>query len=259
MKKLFSIFVFTLAAAPLLASASTCETRVDKHQGATTSERVEYCLTEEPPTEETDVTEVVLSDVYSVQYPKQKTKQPAPQQEETKIYSKEPVSMEYLDRDDYPAFRNDIMPSLSNDDAHAAALEVLGMASEPKENTGKKSLKKPARTMKAQPQPDTTATIMDTASYPAQTSYPPADQTTYPAYQAVPSYQAAPAYQAAPNNTSQQTAVQTPQTQVQQAQAIQNDPQNPAYNTAGVPAGFDGNTQNQSNFGYNATDPAFQP
>ena len=250
MKKLGCFFAFSFVAGSLFAAASTCETRVDKHPNATTSERVEYCLTEESPAEEQDTTEVVLSDVYSVQYPKPKTKQRAPVQQVTKVFTTAPVSMEYLDRDDYPAFRNDIMPSLSPEDAHTAALEALGSPVSAKENTGKKSLKKPGREMKVPPQAEVPA-VTDTASY----------GQTYPAYQATPAYQAPVVYgngQTVPAYQQQPGAEQTSPTQIQQAQAIPNDPQNPVNNT-GVPAGFEGNALDQNNFGYNTTDPALQP
>lgn len=245
MKKLFYVFVFSFTAAPLLAAASTCETRVDKHQDASTSERVEYCLTEDPAPEETPATEVVLSDVYSVQYPKTKTKKAPAQTQETKVYTKAPTSMEYLDRDDYPAFRNDILPLINDDDAHAVALEALS-GNTVQKNKGKKSLTKPSRTMKAQPEEETSP-VTDTASY-EDYALQPATQATYPAY-----------------GTAQTPAptvpTQTPPAEIQQAQNLQNDPlyQNNTADGA-APAGFtDGGVMGQSGFGYNATDPAYQP
>ena len=238
MKKLFSFFVLCVAAAPVLAAVSTCETRVDKHQDASTAERVDYCLTEEPQeADDTPVTEVVLSDVYSVQYPKPKTKKSATEQEVTKTYTQQPISQEYIDRDDYPAFRNDILPRLNDDSAHAVALEALGHSQEKTGAKGSKSLTKPARQMKAAP-----ATIGQ-------------NTTAYPAYSA--GVQTTPAQNAAlPAGTAQ-----TPAAEIQQAQALQNDPlyQNNTANGA-APAGFtDGGVMGQSGFGYNATDPAFQP
>lgn len=257
MKKLFSFFVLSAAAAPLLAAVSTCETRVDKHQDASTAQRVEYCLTEEPQEiDETPVTEVVLSDVYSVQYPKQKTKQTASQQQETKTYTQQPISMEYLDRNDYPAFRNDILPRLNDDTAHATALEALGAPQKTSEKKGSKSLTKPARQMKAAPvQPETpeqadSALLSGTQSAPAAPTYMDTNAAAYPAY-------------SVPAQTQQQApaANQASAAQIQQAQALQNDPlyQNNTANGA-APAGFtDGGVMGPSGFGYNATDPAFQP
>ena len=45
-KTFVTFFMFSLAALPAWA-ASTCETRVDSHQDATTKQRVAYCLTPE--------------------------------------------------------------------------------------------------------------------------------------------------------------------------------------------------------------------
>ena len=258
MKKLFYVFVFSFAAAPLLAAVSTCETRVDKHQDASTSERVNYCLTEEPAPEEAPATEVVLSDVYSVQYPKPKTKKAQPQTQQTKIYNEGPTSMEYLDRDDYPAFRNDIMPSLSEDEAHAAAIEALS-SQDTQENKGTKSLTKPGRVMKALPAEET-ATVTDTASY-ANYDAPAYDQAAYPAYaagQTAPQSYTAPTY-TAPAQTA--TPVQTPAADIQQVQNLQNDPLYQNYTDNGAaPAGFtQGGVMGPDGFGYNATDPAYQP
>lgn len=210
MNKLFYVFLFAFASAPLFAAASTCESRVDKHLDKSTSEKVERCLTEEPEADdEGPVTEVILSDTYSVQYPKPKGKKAAQNAQTTKIYSTAPVSMEFLDRKDYPAFRNDVLPSMNAEQAHETALEAL----RGKQKPAKQSADKPARKTKAAAKP--------AASAPTQT--PPAE--------------------------------------IERAQALQNDPlyQN---NTAGgtVPNGFlDGGVTGPDGFGYNATDPAFQP
>ena len=261
MKKLFSFFVLCVAAAPVLAAVSTCETRVDKHQDASTAERVDYCLTEEPQeADDTPVTEVVLSDVYSVQYPKPKTKKSATEQEVTKTYTQQPISQEYIDRDDYPAFRNDILPRLNDDSAHAVALEALGHSQEKTGAKGSKSLTKPARQMKAAPATQEEAPAEDAWQAASPTAPAAAytigqNTTAYPAYSA--GVQTTPAQNAAlPAGTAQ-----TPAAEIQQAQALQNDPlyQNNTANGA-APAGFtDGGVMGQSGFGYNATDPAFQP
>ena len=49
MKKI--LFVLVLGFSAAAAQASTCETRVDSHQGATTVQRVKYCLNEPKPEE----------------------------------------------------------------------------------------------------------------------------------------------------------------------------------------------------------------
>lgn len=207
MRKLFYVFLLSFTAAPLFAAASTCETRVDKNLDKSTSEKVERCLTEEPEIQdEGPVTEVILSDTYSVQYPKAKAKKTAQTQQVTKVYSTAPVSVEFLDRDDYPAFRNDVMPSISAEDAHAAALQALRGNQKPAKAAPKTKGKAKPKAVKAAP-------------------------------------------------------AQTPAAEIQQAQRLENDPlyQN---NTAGgvTPPGFlDGGVMGPDGFGYNATDPAFQP
>lgn len=215
MKKLFLFLTVSLAAGSLFAAVSNCQTRVDKHPDASTADRVKYCLTEEPQqADQTAATEVVLSDVYSVLYPKAKTKKAKKEQEVTKVYKTRPVSTEYLDQNHYPAFRNDIMPTLSEEDAHAAALEAIN--SDKKAKKQKKAASKPARTLKASPKKE-----------------PKAEKQN----------------------------PQTPEAQIQQAQALQNDPlyQDNTANGA-APAGFlDGGVMGPGDFGYNATDPAFQP
>ena len=278
MNKSLAVFFFLFLTAPLFAAVSTCETRVDKHPGSSTQERVDYCLNEElDTTDGTPTTEVVLSDVYSVQYPKPKTKKSAPKQEVTKIYEQEPVSMEYLDQDRYPVFRNDILPRINEGFAHEAALDALNAGRE-KAPAKKKSLTKPGREMKAVPAQD--PLLADTASYqppvqpaygytdPAQTqqtsAYAPAAGTAAATTTAAPTAASGTAaYAPTLYNQPQQPAntVQTPVADIQQAQALQNDPlyQNNTANGT-TPAGFtDGGVMGPSGFGYNETDPAFQP
>ena len=90
-----------------------------------------------------------------------------------------------------------------------------------------------------------------TQSAPAAPAYTMGtDAAAYPAY-------------SVPAQTQQQAqaANQASAAQIQQAQALQNDPlyQNNTANGA-APAGFtDGGVMGPSGFGYNATDPAFQP
>ncbi len=244
MKKMIYVFAFSLAAAPLLAAASTCETRVDKHGNSTTAERVKQCLTE--PTAEPDngpVTEVVISDTYSVQFPKKKNKKSKAKAKpvEQKVYSKQASNMEFFDREDYPAFRNDTLPNVSQEEAHDAAMEAL-RHSKKADKPAKK--KKPARKVKAAKKP---AAVQAPApqEYAPVTEYAPAVEQ--------PAATAAPASYTAPT--------QTPPAKVAQAQALQNDPLYQSYTDNGVaPEGFtEGSVMGPDNFSYNATDPAYQP
>ncbi len=222
MKKLIYVFVLSLTSAPLHAAASTCQTRVDKNLDKSTRQKVEYCLTQEPQDTQADaVTEVVLSDTYSVQYPKPKKAKAAPQPQVIKKYSTGPVSQEYLDRDDYPAFRNDSLPRLSDEEAHETALEALHQQSTAAQPA---KTKKPARKKAGKPVRKKTQLSTDL------------DQTQ----PAVPT--------------------QTPAAELEQAQALQEDPLYANTTDGGAtPQGFSDGGVYQSDFGYNATDPALQP
>lgn len=221
MKKILFLLLVSFAAAPLLAAASTCQTRVDNNLDKSTAEKVRRCLTEEPePENDTPVTEVILSDTYSVQYPKQKTKKKNSQPQTIKIYEEQPVSTEFLNRRDYPAFRNDILPSANMETAHDTALEALRGQHKPEK---KAKAKKPAR-----------KTVKKQVPAPKQQPEPARPQAANPN---------APAPE-----------------QIRQAQQLQADPlsQNPTQDGS-VPEGFlDGGVMGPADFGYNATDPAFQ-
>lgn len=218
MKKFLLLAVCSFSA-PALLAASTCVSRVDKNLDKSTAEKIDFCLTEEVDlTEETPVTEVIYSDTQSVQYPRPKTKRQqksSNKQQTTKVYTTAPVSLEYFNREEYPAFRNDTLPSIHADSAHETALEAL----RGEKKSAQKATTRPKRTVKKQ------------------------------AKQKV----AAPAAQSKP--------AQTPSAEVAQAQALQNNPlaqDNTADGT--VPPDFlDDGVLGSDNFGYNATDPAFQP
>ncbi len=215
MKKFLLFAVCSLSATSLLA-ASNCVSRVDKNLDKTTAEKIDFCLTEEVDlTEETPATEVIYSDTQTVQYPKPKNKkrQSQAKQQTTKVYTTAPVSLEYFNRNEYPAFRNDTLPSISADDAHQTALDALRGEKKP----AKKSQKKAPKNKKAKTEKTTQAT--------------------------------------------QTNPVQTPSAEVTQAQALQNDPLAQDNTDGGtVPSGFlDDSVMSDNNFGYNATDPAFQP
>ena len=222
------IALFTVAVTVPAMAASNCVSRVDKNLNKTTTEKINYCLEEdqtpEPPA---DTTEVVWSETYSVQFPKPKQKaqeQPAPQTQIKTVPSDTPVSREYLDRQTYPPFRNDTMPRMAPDVAHQMAMEALHPSSA--EKTDKKQKPASRHTKAAKPKRH-----VKSASATAAKAAPAADQPAQPA-----------------------TA------QVQEAQALQNDPlaTNPTDNGT-VPAGFlDDSVMGPSDFGYNATDPAFQ-
>ena len=230
MKKLIYVFALSLLAAPLYAAASTCETRVDKNLDKSTRQKVEFCLTEEPEPEAEAATEVILSDTYSVQYPKPKKPQAEPTQQVIEKYTPGPVSQEYLDRDDYPAFRNDSLPRLSDEEAHETALEALHRPTAKAQKPARKKASKPAR-KKVQPAPAPAAAKPEAARPQQQLPQP---QPVVP--------------------------TQTPAAELEQAQALQKDPLYTDYTDQGAtPQGFTDNGIYQDDFGYNATDPALQP
>lgn len=230
MKKLIYVFALSLLAAPLYAAASTCETRVDKNLDKSTRQKVEFCLTEEPEPEAEAATEVILSDTYSVQYPKPKKPQAEPTQQVIEKYTPGPVSQEYLDRDDYPAFRNDSLPRLSDEEAHETALEALHHPTAKAQKPARKKAAKPAR-KKVQPAPAPAAAKPEAAQPQQQLPQP---QPVVP--------------------------TQTPAAELEQAQALQKDPLYTDYTDQGAtPQGFTDNGIYQDDFGYNATDPALQP
>lgn len=230
MKKLIYVFALSLLAAPLYAAASTCETRVDKNLDKSTRQKVEFCLTEEPEPEAEAATEVILSDTYSVQYPKPKKPLAEPTQQVIEKYTPGPVSQEYLDRDDYPAFRNDSLPRLSDEEAHETALEALHRPTAKAQKPARKKAAKPAR-KKVQPAPAPAAAKTEAALPQQQLPQP---QPVVP--------------------------TQTPAAELEQAQALQKDPLYTDYTDQGAtPQGFTDNGIYQDDFGYNATDPALQP
>lgn len=163
MKNILCVCIAVALTAPAWAAASTCQSRIDKNLNKSTAEKVEKCLTDEPEVQdEGPVTEVLVYDTYTVQYPKApKTKEaPDQTQREIKRYSTAPVSMEYLDQNHYPVFRNDTMPTLNADEAHATALEALHAQSAAQASTTdktKKPAKKTAKTKAAKPARKATA------------------------------------------------------------------------------------------------------
>ena len=257
MKKFLAFVGCAFAAAPLLAAASTCETRVDKMYDKSTGERVQVCLTEEPEiAEDENGTKVIVSDTHEVQYPKRKAKKQAPAQKEIKVYTQTPISREYLDIEAYPSFHNDVLPRMSKDKAHETALEAIRnqkeeakrKAEEEKRKAEAKKKKKAAKKAKKKATPVVEQPAIETAPYtPNYTASTEADSQTYTEPTAYT------------ETYTEPTAAYSDQ--VSQAQALQNDPlyqDNMAGGT--TPDGFlDGGVMGQADFGYNATDPAYQP
>ena len=100
-------FVFALCLAGMSASASTCETRVDAHQKASTPKRVEYCLTQEEIAEVQKPTAQVI-------YSSVSTNEPAPSAQVTTSGSggyfhgdKYEITRGYVETTQFPEFQNE--------------------------------------------------------------------------------------------------------------------------------------------------------
>ena len=158
--KSFGMCVICLVSSVSVWAASNCVSRVDKNLDKTTAEKINYCLTEDTtPVAEEKETEIIWSDTYSVQYPKPKNKQAKaktqPETKNVKVYKSGPVAMTYTDRNTYPSFRNDTLPSLNDNQANEAALEALranptAKNAKQQKPAVKKKAAKPARQVKAE-------------------------------------------------------------------------------------------------------------
>ena len=331
MKKSFvAFFMFSLAALPA-AAASTCETRVDSHQEATTKQRVAYCLTPEAEAPAAPGPELVY---YGVSGSKPAKKAKEEEKERKPVYFDKDgvaVTQNYVDSKNFPPFEND---RLSVQDRRAAQEMGKDEASKVTACCGVKMLAsaqnnawneefgtetasglkdrqtKPRRFMKnPQPQEDLsdTAQAYSINSYGvgneanAAAGYDAANVNAYDANynpyapeaasygQPVQSQNAA--YSAAqpgavnPDPNAAYTVTQpgavnpdpnvaytvtqpgvptgTPQNELQQAYALENNPLGqPSGNAGGAaPNGYMDNDlmAGEQAFGYNSTDPAMQP
>lgn len=105
-KLLISIALF--GGATQIFAASTCETRVDKHQKATTLERVEYCLNEEANLPNDDKYSLVYYGV-SDKTPAKQTKQQNEKFRQSYFDDKKwDVSRDYVGTKKFPELVNDI-------------------------------------------------------------------------------------------------------------------------------------------------------
>lgn len=161
MKTSAAVLLFLFLSATM-GWASNCQTRVDSILHKSTETKIQHCLAEDEPqpAEQPKGPEVIISDTYSVVYPKQKQKQ-APTPKETKIYKPVEVQALYMDRDTYPSFRNDIFPQVNTQEADEAAMDALYKQRGEKGYTKPKVTKpaKPAKAVKTVPAKTPTAQI----------------------------------------------------------------------------------------------------
>lgn len=119
MKYILTFFCAILGA--VSCAASTCETRVDDHQKATTRQRVAYCLTEEPQTAASGGPELVYSGVYS-KTPEKEQKTKSTVRDGYFNENKVSVKHNYVGSGAFPAFTND---TLSEQDRAALEQQYL--------------------------------------------------------------------------------------------------------------------------------------
>jgi len=229
MRKFYLFSILLLAASPVLQAASTCETRVDHHQNATTAQRVEYCLNDDTAVAEPDGPELVY---YGI-------KVSAPEKEkegtgrETQYFNgkKVKVNRDYVGTQNFPVFENDI-PSEQELIAQQQAMEKISRA------------QKPARLMKGvvtpagakadflKPAATTTATTASAASDTAsvETQQVSAAQQTKPAATQQPAVKEdLKTRQKKPERFMKAVAAapQTPAVEMQEAQLVEDEPLTP--------------------------------
>lgn len=248
MKKSSILFLLFFAAALPAFSASTCETRVDKHQDATTLERVSYCLTPEvEPPAAVSGAELVYYGV-SGKAPQEETERDARYRQ--KYFDKDgvAVSQGYVDTRKFPAFTNDTLSEqerLALEKAEKEAWEKAQAEEEKKAATLRAPLRTPSVLTETEPE-------MTKAQLAARKNKPNRFMK-----EAAPQQPAEPEAQAYSYDTPD-----TPSGEIAQAQAWENNPLEPSAGNAGgaAPNGFfDDNLLDDPSFGYNATDPAMMP
>lgn len=110
MRKIFLTVLFLSVVAAPAFCYSTCETRVDSHQNATTPQRVAYCLTEE------DIRQAQAQEPELIYYGVT-SKEPQPQEPVNPSKNKNPyfeedkvqVTQGYVSTNRFPEFKNDIL------------------------------------------------------------------------------------------------------------------------------------------------------
>lgn len=172
MKKTF--ILISLFAAATAAQASTCETRVDSHQKATTRERVDYCLTPDKAEPQAPGPTLIYESVTTNTPDKETAQKSAPLKQTYYPQDEVQVARGYVSTDRFPQLKNDIPSQRELQEAQQAkAVEekketteqkpqrVMSVTQtqqparqntqEPKDNRSVKDEQKPARTMTPAP------------------------------------------------------------------------------------------------------------
>lgn len=113
---------------PIAVLESTCQTRVDENIDKSTTEKVQRCLTAETQEVTSSSPQVLVAETYDVQYPQSSQARRSVKQTQStktiKTYSPSETYQAYYDSE-YPALRNDILPTPSAEEAHATALKAI--------------------------------------------------------------------------------------------------------------------------------------
>lgn len=260
MKKTFASFFVLFSAALPAVCASTCETRVDAHQDASTRQRVEYCLTPEKAAPVAPGPEVLY---YGVSSAAPTNEAAADEKQRKQVYFDKDgvaVSQNYVDTSKFPTFTND---TLSEQEKIALEEAQKKQALLQAEQKAKSAQEKPARTMSAE-QKVTLANETKAGLLARQTK---AKRYMKEVVQQPEPDELAQAYQQGNNAPEAYNPNYEPETySTQTATAPANDFEadlnaaTPAYSADGAaPAGFtDPSLASDQGFGYNATDPAMQ-
>lgn len=260
MKKTFVTFCTLLLAWPVIA-ASTCETRVDAHQNASTRERVAYCLTPEAAAPAAAGPELVY---YGVSSNTPAADETEPAQPRKQVYFDKDgvaVNQDYVDTKKFPAFTNDTLSeqerlALEEAQKRAAADQAKKAATA----TAPKRLDTPSvLTEKRMSSKETKAGLLARHKKPnrylKQAAAEPAVEQ-----QPEPQEPVAQNFETDPYQEDNYGSYPMPSTGT--AQAVDenlNAPNN--YNAGGAaPQNFTNPAlSSDDGFGYNATDPAMQP
>ena len=251
MKKTFASFFVLFSAALPAVCASTCETRVDAHQDASTRQRVEYCLTPEKAAPVAPGPEVVY---YGVSSAAPANEAAADEKQRKQVYFDKDgvaVSQNYVDTSKFPTFTND---TLSEQEKIALEEAQKKQALLQAEQKAKAAQQKPSRTMSAE-QKVTLANETKAGLLARQTK---AKRYMKEVVQQPEPDELAQTYQQG-NNAPETYSTQTATAPANDFEADLNAA-TPAYSAEGAaPAGFtDPSLASDQGFGYNATDPAMQ-
>jgi len=109
MRKIVPFALLLCLAALPAGAASTCETRVDNHQNASTSQRVAYCLGDDETWTEPERPELIYSGVYGNNPQEEEEVTPTKNKDPYFRANKKTVSQEYVESEQFPDFKNAYM------------------------------------------------------------------------------------------------------------------------------------------------------